>query len=183
MMTGTGLSKSSFWVYFEDRHALIRGLGESIADKLYLAADPWFSAPDSEGYEQTRTGIVELVSLYLEYGHVIRAFADAAGENHEIEQLNSRLMDRFTRGTAAHIRREQAAGHVGPLNAKQVARAIVLLVHSYLGDAIQQKKRPAAATLINTLTLIETRTLYGHSAPSPPELSDWTFAISALKKE
>jgi len=91
---------------------------------------------------------------------VLRALADAATDDHEVERVYIGLVNEFVDVTARHIEKEIEAGRVLPLDPKETARALVWMMERYLNRSMghERIKREIVA---DTLTTIWTRVLYG----------------------
>jgi AcrR family transcriptional regulator len=155
-MSGTGLSRPAFYVYFRDRHDLVLRLIGEIGSELFEMADKWLKGGD------LRAGVEGVVAVYATHGPVLRAISDAAVDDPDVEQAYHGLVQRFIDATAEHIRIEQKGGRAEGMTARRTAAALVWMNERYLsmclggGTARQLKPREVA----DTLHQIWTRTLY-----------------------
>jgi AcrR family transcriptional regulator len=156
VMTGTGLSRPAFYVYFRDRHDLVLRLIGVIGAELFEMADKWLKGGD------LRAGVEGVVAVYAKHGPVLRAISDAAVDDPDVEQAYHGLVQRFIDATADHIRLEQRTGRAEGMTAVRTAAALVWMNERYLsmclggGNSRQLKPREVA----DTLNQIWTRTLY-----------------------
>jgi TetR/AcrR family transcriptional regulator, ethionamide resistance regulator len=156
VMTGTGLSRPAFYVYFRDRHDLVLRLIGVIGGELFEMADKWLRGGD------LRAGVDGVVAVYAKHGPVLRAISDAAVDDPDVEQAYFALVQRFIDATADHIRAEQRTGRSEGMTAIRTASALVWMNERYLsmclggGNNRQLKPREVA----DTLHQIWTRTLY-----------------------
>jgi AcrR family transcriptional regulator len=159
VMSRTGLSRPSFYEYFRDRHHLVMKLAERLGDWTYAISEPWLGGgEDSEA--ELRAGIERLVALYRERGHLLRALADAARQDKQVEGAYQKFIDRFIDATAARIRVGLERGAMKNLDPEEVATALVLLNERYLIDKLPEALTSTSA-LIDTLSTVWTRVLYG----------------------
>jgi hypothetical protein len=100
------------------------------------------------------------VEVYARHGAVLRALADAATDDPEVERVYTGLVHEFVDVTARHIEKEIEAGRVIPLDAKETARALVWMMERYLNRTMGHEPRTPPATVADTLTTIWTRVLY-----------------------
>ena len=91
---------------------------------------------------------------------MLRALADAATDDHEVERVYVGLVDEFVDVTTRHIEKEIEAGRVIPLDAEETARALVWMMERYLNRSMGREPR-RRETVVDTLTTIWTRVLYG----------------------
>ena len=156
VMTGTGLSRPAFYVYFRDRHDLVLRLISEIGSELFEMADKWLKGGD------LRAGVEGVVAVYAEHGPVLRAISDAAVDDPDVAEAYHGLVQRFIDATAEHIRNEQKGGRAEGMTARRTAAALVWMNERYLsmclggGNTRQLKPREVA----DTLHQIWTRTLY-----------------------
>jgi AcrR family transcriptional regulator len=126
VMSGTGLSRPAFYVYFRDRHDLVLRLIQEIGAELFEMADRWLKGGD------LRAGVEGVVSVYAQHGRVLRAISDAAVDDPEVESAYHGLIHRFIDATAEHIRAEQKDGRAQGMTARRTAAALVWTRTLYL---------------------------------------------------
>lgn len=156
VMSGTGLSRPAFYVYFRDRHDLVLRLIGEIGAELFEMAEKWLKGGE------LREAVDGVVAVYSKHGPVLRAISDAAVDDPEVEEAYHGLVQRFIDATADHIRSEQKTGRAEGMTARRTAAALVWMNERYLsmclggGVARQPKPREVA----DTLNQIWARTLY-----------------------
>jgi AcrR family transcriptional regulator len=161
VMRRTDLSRPSFYVYFRDRHHLILRVVEHLGAELRMMSQRWYTGA-GDGPAQAREAMEGIVEVYAEHGPVLRALADAAADDPEVERVYGGLVNSFVDVTARHIEAEMSAGRVLALDANETARALVWMMERYLNRSLG--RAPAAIsreTVTDTLTTIWTRVLYG----------------------
>ena len=160
VMRRTELSRPSFYVYFRDRHHLVLRVVEHIGGELFTMADRWFKG-EGDGKELAREATEGIVAVFAEHGPVLRALADAAADDPEVERVYGGLVQTFVDVTSKHIDAEIAAGRVEPLDAGETARALVWMMERYLNRSMGRGPGTKRETIVETLTTIWTRVLYG----------------------
>ncbi len=159
VMRRTDLSRPSFYVYFRDRHHLMLKVVEHIGTELRTMSQRWYTG-SGDGPAQAREAMEGFVEVYAQHGAVLRALADAATDDPEVERVYSGLVHEFVDVTARHIEKEIEAGRVIPLDAKETARALVWMMERYLNRSMGHE-RIKRGIVADTLTTIWTRVLYG----------------------
>src|SRR3954454_6312286 len=91
VMRRTDLSRPSFYVYFKDRHALILRVVERIGAELQAMSAQWF-ATTGPGPDRIAAAIHGVVAVYAEHGRVLRALAEAAADDPDVEQVYGDLI-------------------------------------------------------------------------------------------
>ena len=163
VMRRTDLSRPSFYVYFRDRHHLILRVVEHLGNELRTMSQRWYTG-SGDGPAQAREAMEGIVDVFAEHGPVLRALADAAADDPEVERVYGGLVQSFVDATRKHIDAEIAAGRVEPLDAGETARALVWMMERYLNRSLgRQPFETPRETVAETLTTIWTRVLYGAS--------------------
>ena len=110
-----------------------------------------------------RPALADLVELFVRRGPLLRAFFDAARLDETFEELwDGRIMGMFHLAVAGQIRRQQAAGLVGPeIDPDEMARALNGLDERYLVARLGEPDPKAdPGRVLDTLTRIWVGTLY-----------------------
>jgi AcrR family transcriptional regulator len=160
VMRGTELSRPSFYVYFKDRHHLVLRLVDEIGDELAAVSERWL-AGEGEGPVLARQAIEGIVEVFSRHGRVLRALADAAADDPGVERAYAALLQRFVDSAAEHIEAAIADGRILPLDPRETAKALVWMNERYLSEHLGREPHVPTARLVDTLTTIWSRTLYG----------------------
>jgi len=161
VMARTTLSRSSFYVYFRDRHDLILRLIQEIGDQLMQMADRWL-AGTGEPRAAVRDALEGLSVVYAEHGIAMRAIADAARVDTQVEHFYEDLINRFVVANTTHIAEEIAAGRTPPMDPGETARALVWASEAYLVRTLGTvPPRASREQVVETLSAMWVRVLYG----------------------
>ena len=160
VMRRTDLSRPSFYVYFRDRHHLILRVVEHLGNELRTMSGRWLTG-SGDGPAQARVAMEGIVDVFAEHGPVLRALADAAADDPEVERVYGGLVQSFVDATRKHIDAEIAAERVEPLDAGETARALVWMMERYLNLSLGRGPLTPAESVADTLATIWTRVLYG----------------------
>jgi len=159
VMAETSLSRPAFYVYFRDRHDLVLRLIGELGAELFEMADKWLEGTgDPRG--NLRAAVEGVVAAYARHGPVLRALADAAGNDPQVEAAYRGLAERFIDATADHIRQETRTGLITGLNAKRTAAALVWMNERYLSTCLGHDPRVRPRDVADTLYNVWLRTLY-----------------------
>ena len=160
IMARTSLSRSSFYVYFRDRHDLLLRIVEAIGDDLMAMADRWLTGSGDPGAD-ARLALEGLAGVYAEHGVVMRAIADAARVDPVVEQVYDALIDRFVNASSAHIAEQIESGQIEPIDPIETARALVWASETYLVRTLgTNPPRQPTELVVDMLTRIWVRVLY-----------------------
>ena len=161
VMRRTDLSRPSFYVYFRDRHHLdAQGGRAASAAELRTMSQRWYTG-SGDGPAQAREAMEGIVEVYAQHGAVLRALADAATDDPEVERVYTATRAAFVNVTTRHIEKEIEAGRVLPLDTKETARALVWMMERYLLLSLAREPVVSPETAASTLSTIWVRTLYG----------------------
>ena len=163
VMRRTDLSRPSFYVYFRDRHHLVLKVVERLTGESSDMADIWYRAEGS-GREVIHEATTGIVAIFERHGAVMEALADAAADDREVEVAYRASQEFFIQATAKHVEREIEAGNMLPCNAAETARALCIMNENYLRTVMGRNPTVEPALVVDTLTTIWTRTLYGDTA-------------------
>jgi AcrR family transcriptional regulator len=160
VMRRTDLSRPSFYVYFRDRHHLVLRVVEHLGAELVTMSDRWFHG-EGDGAALMRAATEGIVAVYAEHGPVLRALADAAVHDHDVEQAYGSLVQSFVDATQRHIEAEMARGRILPLDAAETAKALVWMVERYLNLSLGREPVTPPERVADTVATVLGRALYG----------------------
>ena len=165
VMRRTDLSRPSFYVYFRDRHQLVLRVVERIGEQLWAMSGRWWTGT-GDGPALVREAIEGIVGVFAEHGPLLRALADAAADDPQVEEVYVALVQSFVDVTARHIEEEIAAGRSLPLDPRETATALVWMMERHLNLALGRSPFASPAVVQETLATIWVRVLYGEPAPA-----------------
>ena len=154
VMRRTDLSRPSFYVYFRDRHHLVLRVVEHLGSELFAIADGWLA--EGGGQAETRAALEHIVAVYDELGPVLRALADAAADDPDVEAAYEALVKRFVDATVPHVSRARA----GDADPREVAAALVWMMERYLTQSLGRDPRTPARDVVEALARIWNSVLY-----------------------
>ena len=161
IMSRTGLSRPSFYEYFRDRNQLVIKLTERLGARNLAIGETWLRGQNS--IEDLRSVMLSLAELYVTEGHLLRALADAATSDREVEASYRKMLDWMVDGIAQKIRTEIERGAITitDLEPREIATALLLMNERYLIEKLGSRPPADPKTVAETLLAIWTRVLYG----------------------
>jgi AcrR family transcriptional regulator len=160
VMRRTGLSRPSFYVYFKDRHELVLRLVQHLSAEMLVVANRWYEAKEPSP-SMLREALEGAVAVYGEHSAVLRALADAAVDDPDVEEAYGDLVQGFVEVTARHIATEIAAGRMLSVNPQETAKALIWMIERYIYHAFGPTNPVPPNRVIETVHTIMVRTLYG----------------------
>jgi TetR/AcrR family transcriptional regulator, ethionamide resistance regulator len=167
-----GISRASFYFYFESKHAVLAELLRRAVARGHDAAQPWLDhADDTTPHAEVRHGIAAGARLWREQAAVLRAVVENWRTDPTLTEVWTEMMDGFTHATVDRIARDLAAGTARPpgVDLHALASALTWLgERAYYLAAIGMEPFTDEQTLVDTLTEIWMAAVYGkRSAPTP----------------
>ena len=159
VMRRTGLSRPSFYVYFKDRHELVLRVVAHLEAELLAVANRWYASLGG-GAPVLRDALAGIVGVWEEHGAVLRALADAAADDPDVEYMYAALIQRFVDVTAEHIELEAAEGNLAPIDAVEASKALVWMSERYLYHSFGPERKVPPAKVLETLGTVWARALY-----------------------
>src|SRR5215218_4132514 len=152
LMAATSQSRTAFYRHFTDRQDLLVHLIRDLNEELWEMSAGWLRGsgdPLAEG----RESLQRLADVYAAHGPLLRAIAEAASHDADVEAVYRNLVQGFVDATAARIRRD-------------VAAALVWMTERHLAATFGRVGASDAdqAAALETLFTIWMRTLY---SPDP----------------
>ena len=166
VMDGTGLSRSSFYAHFRDRHDLAIRLMEEIATQAYERVDDWLEGK-GEPLAALRAAMEGSVAVYVSHGRVLRAIADASTEDARVEHAYRTVIEGFVHASAVQIAREVDRGRSPVADPQRTAAALVWMNERYLTETLGREPIDDPSEVVNTLASIWRRVVYGGWKPDP----------------
>jgi TetR/AcrR family transcriptional regulator, ethionamide resistance regulator len=153
-----GLSRTAFYFYFRSKHDLLRAAMAQVSDEAFREADRWWHG-EGEPRALIRAAIEGVVDVYQRHVNLMRVGQEVAMYDPEMSALWQELIGRFIDATAEHLRGEQAAGRLRPLDPGAAAESLVWMMercnYVYLGLG-----RRSRGEMVETLTAIWHHALY-----------------------
>ena len=154
---GAGLSRTAFYFYFAGKEEALMSAAAEAAEELYAKADSWWHG-EGPPEQLVRAALEGILQVYVEHAALLRTAVEVAGYNPEFDKFYKSLLDRFVRATADHLRREEAAGRLRPLDCDVVAEALVWQAERCNYVLIKQGRSPQE--LVASLTKVWVHALY-----------------------
>jgi len=169
LVTLAGVSRSTFYVYFEDKGELIRAWLAEIISELDVAAQEWWSLGTDGGvsWADLRAALNRVVTVYRPHTTLMAAAFDAAAYDPGVREQVDTMMQRNIAGLRKHIRAGQAAGYVDErLLPGQTAAWLQWMAERGLHRLIRDATDDELRELIDAYTTIVWNTLYAGARSS-----------------
>lgn len=160
LMSRTGHTRTVFYRHFDDIPSLVLALMQEVGSELLGVAQSW-AQTERVGPDVARERLAAFVDFHVRHGSLVAAVAEAAHHDDAVEQAYNSMFEGFIAITTAAIQQRVDSGELGPLDAPQVARALVWMLNGYLRDTLG-RENPAVEPerVLETVWTIWTRTLF-----------------------
>jgi AcrR family transcriptional regulator len=160
MVQAAGMSRSTFYVYFEDKGDLLRDWFGDIRAEI-ADAGGWWEIDGDSTRDDLRAALSQLITTYHPHGALMAATFDAAAYDPSVRGLTSAMMDANTAALRKHIKVGQKAGFIDPeLHPEQTAQWLTWMAERALHVILRDLPPAALQPHIDAYTAIVWNTLY-----------------------
>ncbi|WP_320671876.1 TetR/AcrR family transcriptional regulator [Patulibacter defluvii] len=161
MVSEAGVSRSTFYVYFEDKGDLLTAWFEEIRAEVTEAADAWWALGAEATRDEVRAALDQIVKTYRPHTTLMAAVYDAAAYDANVRDLVTEMMDNNVAGLRKHIKAGQKAGFVdADLLPGQTAGWLTWMAERGLHQLVRTASPAELEKLIDAYTDIVWNTLY-----------------------
>jgi TetR/AcrR family transcriptional regulator, ethionamide resistance regulator len=156
-----GISRSSFYVYFEGKVDLVRELCEEVIADVIGIGQRWWDLPGSATKEDLRDSLDQMMTAYREQSPLVGVIVEAAAYDPRVRDEYFSLVRRTRRALERHISEGQAAGSVRPeLDAETAATWLTWMLSRGSHELLRTAKPADFEKRLRALTDILWNTLY-----------------------
>lgn len=160
LITEADIARSTFYVYFEDKGALLLELADRVTVLLGEAALPWLELPPGADHNDLKVALGKVVDAYIVHRHVLAAVGEAAAYDPRVREQYGVLMERRTVFMVEHFRSRQQTGAVrSDIDVSAVTPWITWMVERGLYQLLGHDLRDSSEFL-DGLTSVIWHTLY-----------------------
>jgi AcrR family transcriptional regulator len=156
----SGVKRTAFYKHFPDRDAVLLELLGELAAHLEAIPSSWERSAEAEPEAILRAAVATLVETFRTHGRLLRALADEAARNAEVERRYLELGARLSAGVAERIARDCADGLTTLTDPEEVATALVWMNERFLQQRFGRPPLGDAQRATDALATVWLRTLY-----------------------
>ncbi len=161
LVTEADMSRSTFYVYFEDKGDLLRALTEGVIDNLVDAASHWWNLPADATKDDLREALNTIFEAYLPHRVVMAAVVEAAGYDPGVRETFGAMVQKTTAEVAKHIADGQKKGYVHKdIDPERTAAWLTWMCERGLYQLVSGATKAQQRDLLTGLTDIVWNTLY-----------------------
>jgi TetR/AcrR family transcriptional regulator, ethionamide resistance regulator len=155
LAAGAGISRPTFYFYFESKTAVLRALVERLADQMHADAASFLARSDEDPELTISRSIGAAAQQWRDHGPVLRAAVEAWGTVPELQAFWERIIGRFVDQAAARIAQE------GVAEAQSLAKALIWMnERCFYTSSLGAGPALADDELVPTLTAVWVRAIF-----------------------
>jgi TetR/AcrR family transcriptional regulator, ethionamide resistance regulator len=159
-----GISRSKFYLYFEDKGDLLRAWFASVTDDIVDAARAWWALGEDGGpidRAHVRAALAGIVRTYRPHVRLMAATYAAAEQDPAVRELTDGLITVSVAGLRKHLRTGRRDGWVDPaLHVEQTAQWLTWMAERGLHQLAPGATDAEVERLVEAYTDIVWKTLY-----------------------
>jgi AcrR family transcriptional regulator len=161
LVSDAGVSRSTFYVYFQDKGDLLRAWFTEIEAEVASAARAWWALDSGSDRDDLRAALSQVVNAYRPHTTLMAAMYDAAAYDLAVRELVGTMMERNIAGLRKHIRSGQRERFIDPdLPAGETAAWLTWMAERGLHQLVRDAGDAELERLIEAYTSIVWNTLY-----------------------
>src|ERR1700757_1916908 len=156
-----GISRASFYIYFEDKGHLLRRLAGQVFTDLADSAGRWWSVASRHDPDDVRAGMAAIIASYWRHQPVLVALNEMAAYDPLVSATYRNLLTAISGRLTRVIEEGQADGSIRPeLPAATTASALTWMVERTCQQNLPTEPAAYDTDLATTLTEIVWAALY-----------------------
>jgi TetR/AcrR family transcriptional regulator, ethionamide resistance regulator len=161
LATEAGISRASFYIYFEDKGDLLRRLARQVFGDLTEDAAQWWTVAGRRDPADIRTAMTRIIASYRRHQPVLIALNEMAGYDAAVGETYRELLTGIGEQFAGVIAAGQADGSIrATLPAATTASSLVWMVERVCQQNLPSRPNSYDDELADTLTEIIRGALY-----------------------
>ena len=132
-----GISRATFYLYFEDKGQLLRMLAERVFAELAAASHRWYPVTEPKNLDHATASMAAVIATYRRYQALIAAVIEMAAYDSEVARTHRRLIDEIAGTLRATIEQRQTEGTIRALPAHEVAVALTWMVERTVHQTVR----------------------------------------------
>lgn len=159
-----GISRSTFYAYFEDKGDLLRAMAQDVIGDLVGVGHHWWELPPDASRDDLREALRPPVDTYRAHRTILGAVVETAAYDPRVREQQNRLIESTVASLTEHIERAQREGAAeAGLDARRTAQWLIWMTERGLYQLVSAAGDEEGAQLLEALTDVVWRTLYdGH---------------------
>lgn len=164
LATDAGISRATFYIYFEDKRQLLMELTRQVTAELGEAAALWFDVAEQPNPEIARRSVRQIIAVYRQHQAVLTAMAELASYDPVVAETHRAIVYGVSEQAKVALDRAVAAGATGPAYSWETSCALTWMIERTCHQMVRNSLPEADDAIAEALTEIVWRTWYLESA-------------------
>jgi AcrR family transcriptional regulator len=162
-----GISRSTFYVHFQDKTDIVLGLTRTVLTELRQVSTTWWAIAEHATPADLRQSLAAIIDVYRRHGSAFTVVAETSAYDADVAQEMRSLMQTIIDDTRAAIERGQASGVMRAVRPAETAAMLTWTVERAGYQMVRLSDPNGDPAIVDTLTDIIWTTLY--RTPAEPE--------------
>jgi TetR/AcrR family transcriptional regulator, ethionamide resistance regulator len=171
IITGGGISRSTFYVYFDDKGDLLVAMAQDVIGDLLADGASWWELPVDGTREDLRKALRVPIDTYRKHRTILGTIAETAAYDPRAQEQQQNLIDQVVSALTTYIGDAQRAGVADAhLDAARTAQWLIWMIERGLYQLVGTADDDEVERQLDSLVEIVWRVVYlsGRSAASRP---------------
>jgi TetR/AcrR family transcriptional regulator, ethionamide resistance regulator len=171
IITAGGISRSTFYVYFDDKGDLLVAMAQDVIGDLLADGASWWELPVDGTREDLRKALRVPIDTYRKHRTILGAIAETAAYDPRAQEQQQNLIDQVVSALTTYIGDAQRAGVADAhLDAARTAQWLIWMIERGLYQLVGSADDDEVERQLDSLVEIVWRVVYlsGHGAASRP---------------
>jgi AcrR family transcriptional regulator len=161
LATEAGISRATFYIYFEDKGDLLRRLAVRVFGELADDARMWWNVAEMRNPHDVELTMTSIIADYRSHQSLLTALNEMSGYDQSVAATYRQLLTDITAGLAAVIRQGQADGSIRPsLPVEATASSLTWMVERACHQNLPHRAPEFDSELASALAQITWAALY-----------------------
>lgn len=160
LATEAGISRATFYIYFEDKRQLLLQLTGQVTAELGAAAAIWFDVADQATVELARRSVRQIIVVYRRHQAILTAMFELASYDPVVAEAHRALVHGVSEQAKAALDRAVDAGATGPAHGWETSCALSWMIERTCHQMVRNSPPEADDAIAEALTEIVWRTWY-----------------------
>ncbi|MFR9806835.1 TetR/AcrR family transcriptional regulator [Pseudonocardia sp. RS010] len=164
LAAGAGMSRATFYIYFEDKAELVTSWFAQLAERITEAGEPWWGAVEPVTPDTVRATLAAVLAVYQRHRTVFAAVEEMVPLDPRLREVVEAEHALRVRQLAAHVRHGQEGGWIDSvLLADETAQWLTVMIER-VATGVAVTDADAAAALAESGAGVVWRALYARVA-------------------
>jgi TetR/AcrR family transcriptional regulator, ethionamide resistance regulator len=161
IITAGGISRSTFYVYFEDKGDLLVAMAQDVIGDLLADGASWWELPVGATREDLHKALRVPIDTYRKHRTILGTVAETAAYDPRVREQQRKLIDQVVTALTTYIGDAQRAGVADVhLDAARTAQWLIWMIERGLYQLVGAADNEEAECQLDALTEIVWRVVY-----------------------